>query len=746
MNTKYLSMLAALALVAACTAEKEPVQTADNNVTLVAWLAPRTATRALDDSGDGAISSAWTVGEEVWVYYNDTSNEYAEAKATVTSVAPDGSAGITATLVNPVSCDASFGYPFSSYTLTQPKDIYTQQLGTLEDVSANYDIIFGSGEIVVNGSEATLPTSVEMEHKTCVWRLSFTDGSTDITPAITQLVVSDSGTDYVVSPSGQSTIYVSMYPMANAEVTITATTASGDFSVTKSGITFDPGKVYTSRGVALASTASSEPIKQAEALPENTYSIQKTGEAAQVFSFQEEYSNWYVGTSYMDGTQQALHMELMDEEGEQTMGWLSAEFPPALVGELTTVDEDFCTKYSWSSAKAGTFRLGQDKMLDVHMGKGGNVKLDGRSQFLIKPKVTTKSYSGQYQLLFVLVFDQWTWDQETESYITGDEYTICCNATLNELVADLTYFNLNGGYGAWLTPGQSLTLTAQWTPGATFDWSKVTLNSQTCNGYSGEWFSWNASTQTLTATQSADNREVKLVFGYAGTDMTESVSVYCGPGYTSFSLSAENNSAGFILAESDPYGGWSNDTIWLEADDWAPKDNNSFNAHSIEIDPDTEHYNKLDYNDYGPYVNFGKGIPEGDFNLIFRSKADHSVKCTVPVKVVRHKVYSFKITYPHSNGLYEPWTSGGENGICNYPMGMSLGVITDPEDAYWDWAHVELSPGYDSNFSFSGYGGRDDHPKLMLKTSHDSPLYGCQVIFRLKWNHKKKSEVYVDTN
>ena len=169
--------------------------------------------------------------------------------------APDGSAGITATLVNPVSCDASFGYPFSSYTLTQPKDIYTQQFGTLEDVSANYDIIFGSGEIVVNGSEATLPTGVEMEHKTCVWRLSFTDGSTDITPAITQLVVSDSGTDYVVSPSGQSTIYVSMYPMANAEVTITATTASGDFSVTKSGITLDPGKVYTSRGVALASTA-----------------------------------------------------------------------------------------------------------------------------------------------------------------------------------------------------------------------------------------------------------------------------------------------------------------------------------------------------------------------------------------------------------------------------------------------------------------------------------------------------------
>ncbi|MGX8690962.1 MAG: hypothetical protein ACSW76_10010 [Bacteroidaceae bacterium] len=63
-------------------------------------------------------------------------------------------------------------------------------------------------------------------------------------------------------------------------------------------------------------------IKKAEALKENTYSIQKKGGEAQVFNFPPEYSNWYVGTSYMDGTKQAIHLELMDEDEEQmTMSW-----------------------------------------------------------------------------------------------------------------------------------------------------------------------------------------------------------------------------------------------------------------------------------------------------------------------------------------------------------------------------------------------------------------------------------------
>ena len=488
-------------------------------------------------------------------------------------------------------------------------------------------------------------------------------------------------------------------------------------------------------------------IEQAEKLKDNTYSIQKKGGEVQVYDFPQQYSQWWVGSSWMDGTKQCIHIECMDEdEDDMTQGWLSGEIPPEVANKLTTINQEFYEKYPWAGAKLGTMRLGQDNMLDAHVGVGGNVKLDGSSQFHLKEKSSTKAYSGQYQYLAVFVFANQVYDSETDSYIAdGDEYTICINATLDELVAELSDFRLD--YPAnWVAPGKSITLTADWTAGATFDWNKVTLNSQTRNSYSGDWFSWDAATQTLTATKSADNEQVELVFGYAGTEMTSKITLYNGPGYSSFSLSVQNSSADYILAENDPAYGWGSDTIELTVDEWKPE-GSSFTGYGIEIDPATENYNKLYYNPYGKYVDFKKGIPEGEFDLIFRSVTDHSAKFTIPVKVVKHKPTSFQITYKHSNGNFEPWTSGGENGVCNYPMGMEVGVITEPEDAYWNWADVELAYDYDG-FSFAGFGGKDEHPKLQRTKSNTSgdTYYGMQVIFRLKYNNRKTSTIYIDHN
>ena len=476
-----------------------------------------------------------------------------------------------------------------------------------------------------------------------------------------------------------------------------------------------------------------DPISKAQALKENTYSIQKGNGAAQVFNMPPEYSNWYIGSSYMDGTKQAIHVELMDEDEEQmTMGWLTGEIPPEVANKLTTISQELYNKYPWISAKLGTIRLGQDNMLDCHMGQGGNVKTDGRSQFWLKEKSGTKGYSGEYQFLFVFVFENWIWDQETETYLPGDEYTMCGNTTVSELIADLSYFSLNYQSG-WVAPGQSTTLTAFWTPGATFDWSKVKLDSQTCNSKSGEWFSWDASTQTLYAKNSADNNQVTLTFSYSGTDITDTFSLYNGPGYTSFSgVTSQNGSTDFIVAENDPQGWSSDDYVYISVDSFMPNSGtyDTFNYHSIELDPASDYYNQLYYNDYGPYVQFKHTIPEGDFNIIFRSRADHSVKCTVPVKMVKHKVSSFQIQ-PESGAT------------VGYSMGLELSVETTPADAYWDWALVELDPAYEDLFQFQGHGGRDDHPKLFIRKSYDSPVYGTQVMFRLKYDHKKYCFIYV---
>ena len=485
-----------------------------------------------------------------------------------------------------------------------------------------------------------------------------------------------------------------------------------------------------------------QPISMAERLKENTYSIQKKGGEVQVFTFPPEYSEWYACPSKMDPAQQAIHMDMMDEDGELTMGSAYGELPPAIVNKLTTINQEFYQKYPWAAIGLDTFRLGG--MIQASMGQGGNMKLDGSSQIWLKEKSGTKAYSGDYQFLFVFVFDNEEWDEVNEVNVPV-EYTICGNVIMEELVADLSYFHLNYESN-WVAPGKSTTLSAFWTAGASFDWSKVQLKSQTCNGQSGEWFSWDASTQKLTATKSADNKEVSLTFGYSGTEMTDKISLYNGPGYSSFSLSMKNSSADYVLVENDPAYGMSYDDIWFTVDKWTPE-GSSFTGYGIEIDPATENYNKLYYNPYGIYVDFKKGIPEGNFNLIFRSVTDHDVKFTIPVKVVHHKATSFKITYKHSNGAFEPHTSGGENGICNYPMGMEVGVITNPEDAYWNWADVELAYDYDG-FSFSGHGGKEDHPKLQRTKSNPGggTSYGTQIIFRLKWNNRKRSEIYVDHN
>ncbi|MBR3075913.1 MAG: hypothetical protein IKH11_09220, partial [Bacteroidales bacterium] len=301
------------------------------------------------------------------------------------------------------------------------------------------------------------------------------------------------------------------------------------------------------------------------------------------------------------------------------------------------------------------------------------------------------------------------------------------NATLKELIADLDYFSLNYSTD-WVAPGQSQTLTANWTAGATFDWNKVELTSQTRLGQSGNWFTWDASTHTLYATESADNEMVRLEFGYAGTDLTYTMSLYNGPGYTSFTVSPE-----VIVAENEPQGWSSNDYVYISVDSWTPDNgSSSFNYHSIELDPASDYYDKLAYNSYGPYINFNHTIPVGQFNLILRSKTDHSVKCTVPVKMVRHKVTSFTLK-PHQFSLYY--------GLTN---GRVLDVEYQPEDATWDWYDLELTPGSDEHFNYNPYS----HSVAIdqLAPYADSQVHGVQVGFRLKSNHKVTDYVYVDKN
>ena len=91
----------------------------------------------------------------------------------------------------------------------------------------------------------------------------------------------------------------------------------------KDGI-FQQGDLATATATIEPMKAPDNPIELAERLKDNTYSIQKKGGDAQVFTFPEQYSKWYVGTSWMDGTEQCIHVECMDEDSDgRTQGWLN---------------------------------------------------------------------------------------------------------------------------------------------------------------------------------------------------------------------------------------------------------------------------------------------------------------------------------------------------------------------------------------------------------------------------------------
>ena len=270
---KHIILMVALVLTAttwsACSNEDElttieqPAQS--KTFTVTTTLSPRTngMRSTMTDNGDGSISTEWKVGDQIRVFYRNTSDNMVTTTAEVTAVNPSTKAAtITVTLTDPMnSGEIQFGYPISYYEYS--KNLFSDQIGTLADISANFAAIYGVVNMTVSGSVVTLP-SVTMYPETCIWKFSFTDGANDITSDITKLVIDFSDSDdhetYIVTPSSQSTIYVALLKSNNKSISITAQTSTGVYRKTAANITLASGKTYTSTGLALTSAAASNVV------------------------------------------------------------------------------------------------------------------------------------------------------------------------------------------------------------------------------------------------------------------------------------------------------------------------------------------------------------------------------------------------------------------------------------------------------------------------------------------------------
>ena len=259
--------MAALALTAvtflACS-DKDGLTPAPQarTYTLTTTLSPRdggVATRStMTDNEDGSISAAWEVGDQIWVRYTNIGDAPEETTATVTAVDPTTKAAtITLTLTNPKNGGSiSFGYPASFFN--NLKDPANDQTGTLDDINANFAAISGTETMFVFDSEVTLP-DVTMMPAMSIWKFSFTDGTEDITSAVTKLAIDFpvNSMTYIVTPTSLDNIYVAMYgDIINAQpVSVTAKTATGVYRKTAASVSLASGKTYTSTGLALTSAA-----------------------------------------------------------------------------------------------------------------------------------------------------------------------------------------------------------------------------------------------------------------------------------------------------------------------------------------------------------------------------------------------------------------------------------------------------------------------------------------------------------
>ncbi len=229
--------------------------------TLTTTLSPKggVETRStMTDNGDGSISAAWEVGDQIWVLYTNIGDAPEETTATVTAVDPTTKAAtITLTLTNPKNGGSiTFGYPANFFN--DLKDPANDQTGTLDDIKANFAAISGTETMFVFDSVVTLP-DVTMMPAMSIWKFSFTDGTEDITSAVTKLAIDFpvNSMTYIVTPTSLSNIYVAMYgDIINAQpVSVTAKTATGVYRKTAASVSLASGKTYTSTGLALTSAA-----------------------------------------------------------------------------------------------------------------------------------------------------------------------------------------------------------------------------------------------------------------------------------------------------------------------------------------------------------------------------------------------------------------------------------------------------------------------------------------------------------
>lgn len=194
----------------------------------------------------GKINVKWKEGDEIAVI-NLTDGKL--DKVTVQSVNDDGSAVISGDITKPAADDTkvTLYYPYSKVSINNTSGNWSFDAdptvlisgdgtldGTLESIADNADLRMVSDvPLAISGDKATLSSNVKQETGISIWKLTLQDASNNAVNATLLSVKYKSLTFKVKPASATNVLYVPVIdigtPSGAAEVTITATTASGDY-------------------------------------------------------------------------------------------------------------------------------------------------------------------------------------------------------------------------------------------------------------------------------------------------------------------------------------------------------------------------------------------------------------------------------------------------------------------------------------------------------------------------------------
>ena len=381
-----------------------------------------------------------------------------------------------------------------------------------------------------------------------------------------------------------------------------------------------------------------EGLKKAAKQNPNVYVVEdkSTGET-QTRQYVSEGSEW-------NKDQDAISFQLEDADDEgMTQGMIWGFIPLSMTDVvLALTGEQFANtpgaKFGFGVYEGTQLSANFMSMTDM---TDGNLKPESRIM-LRKVKSSSNAprrapedeYSGEYELLFYLVFKNQTYNSETEQMEEGDDYEVYGRGTMKMHVPSITSFQVTTEKD-WVKVGEStkVTLEQYYEEGATWDWNDLEILGQSAdytdarNGVDEGFFSWDAATQTLTSLKSNDNKTVNVCFALKSNPGVKStIQVKTGEGwkYTMIKPSQEEFT----------YTGYGYLSFSF---DWTPKasEDEKFDFNSIEIDPETNPNGyfsiPLSYASQGWPLYVNSDTPAGEYNVRIRIKSNHDVYCTVKI-------------------------------------------------------------------------------------------------------------------